>query len=53
MEKVGKNIRVGRKLVELLDKIIQQEKERGRVITSYKEASGILCKRIENAGGLL
>jgi len=35
-----------------LDKIIEQEKKRGRSRTGYPEASEILGKRIINAGGL-
>ena len=35
-----------------LDKIIEQEKKRGRERTGYPEASKILGERIINAGGL-
>jgi len=50
--KGSKLIRVGQKLLQKLDRIIEQEKERGRDITSYATAGEILSGRIDLAGGL-
>jgi len=45
--------RVGKKFVcEILDKIIENEKKRGREKTSYADASEILRQKIQNAGGI-
>lgn len=55
MKIISKNHRpekVGEKLLAILEKIKEQEKERGREKTSYREAGDILAKRIEAAGGL-
>lgn len=38
---------------EILEKIIEQEKEKGRYKTSYAEAGEILLFRINKHGGLL
>ena len=46
-------IRVKNKFItEVLDKIIEWEKERGRDKVGYADASSILHARIMNAGGL-
>jgi len=48
----GKLIRVKRKLLEKLETIIKQERERGNEKVSYATAGEILSKRIDFAGGL-
>lgn len=39
-------------IVEVLDKIIEQERERGNDDCGYPKASNILLTRINNVGGL-
>jgi len=48
----GRAIKLGENLINILNLIIESEKERGRQITSYREAGEILARRIEWAGGL-
>lgn len=48
----NKAVRLNTQLLEILNKIIDQEKKRGRDRTSYADAGDILAKRIEIAGGL-
>jgi len=47
-----KLIRIGPRLLEKLEVIQNQEKDRGREKTSYVEAGEILSSRIDRAGGL-
>ena len=47
-----KPVRLGKNLVEKLDKIIEQEEERGHQKVSYATAGEILSLRIDKAGGL-
>jgi len=47
-----KNVRLGIELITKLDRIRQQEEERGNVDISYRTAGEILAKRIDVAGGL-
>lgn len=47
-----KLIRIGRELLKKLERIIEQEKERGNTTCSYAVAGEILSKRIDDAGGL-
>ena len=51
----GKNpkvIKIGEKLEKKLADIIEQEKKRGRIKTSWREAGEILSVRIDFAGRL-
>ena len=51
----GKNskcIKVGEKLEQKLREIIEQENERGRDKTSWRDAGELLSQRIDIAGGL-
>jgi hypothetical protein len=47
-----KNIRLGKELLNKLEKIQKLEEERGNTNLSYKKAGEILSKRIDDAGGL-
>jgi len=48
----GRAVKLGEKLIEMLNVIVESEIKRGRQVTSYREAGEILAKRIELAGGL-
>ena len=52
MKKNSRCIKIGPNLEENLQKIIEQEKNRGRDKTSWRDAGEILSTRIDNAGGL-
>lgn len=47
-----KPIRLGKKLIEKLEKIMEQERERGHQKVSYATAGEILSMRIDKVGGL-
>ena len=47
-----KPIRLGKKLIEKLEQIKEQEKDRGHNKVSYAIAGEILARRIDTAGGL-
>lgn len=44
--------RIHPELMEIINKIVEQEKERGNDSISIPTASHILAKRIQEAGGL-
>ena len=50
--KGDKNVRLGKDLLEKLDRIRQLEYDRGNVTISYRTAGEILAKRIDVAGGI-
>ena len=52
MKNHTKLTRISSELLEKLERIIQQEKEKNGLTISYNDASLILSKRIDNAGGL-
>jgi len=52
VKKNGRIVRICNDLIELLDKIGEEEKKRGIDDISYYDKSAILSKRILNAGGL-
>ena len=47
-----KNVRLGIEMINKLNRIRQQEEERGNVDISYRAAGEILSKRIDSVGGL-
>jgi hypothetical protein len=47
-----KPVRLGKKLIEKLDFIIEQELKRGHTKCSYATAGEILSRRIDAVGGL-
>jgi len=47
-----KPVRLGKTLIEKLNRIIEQEVSKGHTKVSYAAAGEILSKRIDMAGGL-
>lgn len=47
-----KTVNIALELIEILERIMKSEGERTGIEPSYKAASVILVKRINNAGGL-